>query len=649
MKRFFLAWANIGISLNHYLSSGFLPFVPYLFIYICGWLLSISTTVLFFTFWTLHFFHLFLLFNYLRTQLRTIRRYYFWIFLLALLLIPGAYMEFPSDPWEHIRRIFAWSSVSTITNYDNKEKFAYFFSWTLLSPLPISLRTTGLDFLSGFWQFVMLYQWFRVIKHFETERRWQYLHVAGLAFLFGHNVFGIRYYGLSSTPLAFVGYFAFLEAFLCARKTHRAAQTTPYLVAAFFLALFNHVQCIIYILLVPPAWHTYDRIKQLSRSRKIKCGYLALGLYVGSLFLGWYCFHYFPQIYSRMSPDVFSPLGTFRIWAYHSRFTETWGVHGIIAICLSLLFFKSFPLPSIATLSPILLLIFPPAVIFMARAFNIDVPYRLLYAAPSSLMILLVTKRLVVNSSLERHQLLIGTAVLLAISAPYTFPWRGRLWFQLYRPHPRRDMRALSQTAQWLHDHRQLDSNCVIWMDDTTGFVVTSISGLKQVAVDHSKSLHPLYGRLDPYHLMKRRKSAKQFRDWVNDIEFCGILVLDISRYPGTPKSSVSESSQHWFSYQGDLIQQWDPEFYFRVERMVRQQDWTREEVPPFYILYSPPKNGRSWWMDDTQSLDYKNLTKTEIESSIPKTYKRYYFPWDPLWLHSKEGPTEWLINEKHE
>jgi hypothetical protein len=117
-----------------YFGSGWAFFLPYLFLYLffwaTGWRIQTLTTIFYF----LHSLHAIGLIYFICLKFRTIdwRSALFWLALASLFFNVGAYLEFPSDPWEHLWRIFQWQHLETIAEAQASHKFAYFLGYSLI-------------------------------------------------------------------------------------------------------------------------------------------------------------------------------------------------------------------------------------------------------------------------------------------------------------------------------------------------------------------------------------------------------------------------------------------------------------------------------------------------------------------------------------
>jgi hypothetical protein len=129
-----------------------------------------------------------------------------WLLLAFIFYLPGVYLEWPSDPWEHLRRINEWQNLASVGNHSAGYKAFYFFSYSLVGRLSsegllyrLAIYYTGICLLIG-WQYYLL------ARAVRLERPWAFLFVVVNALTFGNSVFSFyRYYGISSTMFAQLG------------------------------------------------------------------------------------------------------------------------------------------------------------------------------------------------------------------------------------------------------------------------------------------------------------------------------------------------------------------------------------------------------------------------------------------------------------
>lgn len=98
---------------------GGLIFFPYLCVYLLAWAMDLHISVLRAIFCALNVVALIYLVRCLIQGAVSIGRWHllFWTGLFAFFLLPGALIEFPLDPWEHLRRIYRWDTLDLIREH----------------------------------------------------------------------------------------------------------------------------------------------------------------------------------------------------------------------------------------------------------------------------------------------------------------------------------------------------------------------------------------------------------------------------------------------------------------------------------------------------------------------------------------------------
>ncbi|HRJ45866.1 MAG TPA: hypothetical protein PKY38_00760 [Opitutaceae bacterium] len=129
-----------------------------------------------------------------------------WLLLALLFFIPGLYLEWPSDPWEHLRRINEWHAHSLVTEHSAWKKSSYFLPYSLTG---FTTGLTQLSWLNVYYTAVCLllsWQYYRLARAVGLGERAAFIFVILQALLMGNNVFSFyRYYGLSSSIFAQLG------------------------------------------------------------------------------------------------------------------------------------------------------------------------------------------------------------------------------------------------------------------------------------------------------------------------------------------------------------------------------------------------------------------------------------------------------------
>ncbi len=129
-----------------------------------------------------------------------------WLCLALIFWIPGIYLEWPSDPWEHLRRINEWRVLDHVTAHSSWKKSSYFLPYSLTAH---TTDQTQLSLLNLYYTGVCLllsWQYYRLAQAIGLDRRASFIFVLLNALAFGNNIFSFyRYYGLSSSILAQIG------------------------------------------------------------------------------------------------------------------------------------------------------------------------------------------------------------------------------------------------------------------------------------------------------------------------------------------------------------------------------------------------------------------------------------------------------------
>ena len=398
-----------------------------------------------------------------------------WLCLGLLFWIPGIYLEWPSDPWEHLRRINEWHAHGTVTAHSAWKKSTYFLPYSLTG------HTTGLTQLSwlNFYYtaacLLLSWQYYRLARAVGLGERASMIFVILQALLMGNNVFSFyRYYGLSSTIFAQLGAVALtrivLECLSCPRITrdntkkefhgqlsteHPAKQDLiqliPATLALLVLIAFNHIQGLGIAglgILAVIAW----RLIEWKRSM---LGWLAGAAALLSVAI----VLWFPR-HAALN-EVYRPQGWltacygFNFFSLSSpafeRLSHILGAFGAINLFLSLwLIVRKNHVAGWLTLTPIIVLILPCFALPFAHllaattsAENIVTFHRMLLAVPAGLALvaaldaLLSTRAIAASrgAPLSRYSpmLLLTTGLPLVLGLSPASPSYNRSWHSLQR------------------------------------------------------------------------------------------------------------------------------------------------------------------------------------------------------------------------
>lgn len=151
-----------------------------------------------------------------------------WALLALLFFLPGVYLEFPADPWEHYGRINEWSWLHLVGEHSAWNKSSYFLAYSLLGQISPPIRQLfWLDFYYTGACLLLCWQYYRLARVVGLGERASFIFVLVQAFTFGNNIFGFyRYYGISSSIFAQLGAVALIRIAIDAAKGKRAAATS---------------------------------------------------------------------------------------------------------------------------------------------------------------------------------------------------------------------------------------------------------------------------------------------------------------------------------------------------------------------------------------------------------------------------------------
>ena len=129
-----------------------------------------------------------------------------WFFLAAIFAIPGVYLEWPSDPWEHLHRISEWNTHLRVGFHSVGYKTSYFFAYSFVGWLSPSHLVQWLNVYYVGICLLLAWQYFLLAKAVGLDRRWSFVFVLINALAFGNSSFSFyRYYGISSSIFAQLG------------------------------------------------------------------------------------------------------------------------------------------------------------------------------------------------------------------------------------------------------------------------------------------------------------------------------------------------------------------------------------------------------------------------------------------------------------
>jgi hypothetical protein len=607
-------------------AEGWFFFVPYLLFYLVFKYFHLKIYYLENIFAFLHLFNTLLFIYYLCRfyPKKYLYKLVFWVCLILLFQIPGAYLEFPSDPWEHFRRIFEWQACTFVDDHSSSYKFTYFWGWTLMSKIEPLSRRTALDVYSTFWQFLLAYQFYLFALRIGFSEAWAKIQVLGTICLFGTNVFGFyRYYALSSTPLAYIAYLQSLIVIIDIFDGKRKKGFE--LILLLPIIYYNHYQELLLFLISTLGIFLaklYEKKQAVLGKRIIYIipVIILLSIIVGVLsikffqqyavlisnFYNSYFQDYFkektPQ-YLTLDSNYWSKWGILRVWDQKLPYFQTLGFYGYFSMLFSLISWNKYRLLSTLTLLPLLLLFFQPFTLFIAIIDGHYTTFRILYAFPYSFMLVVAIKEMLkfINKTKKVYvnNYIVVAFLLFFLSVQPSLPWRGRLWHQLYKTPEQLSLKSLDVTAQWFFENRQLEYQYAIaqWFFENPTLASPCSILVTDNATSFSLATH--FGlipsnRLSSYNPSQSIKTVDSLNNYIdnsqNQQKICSFLVGIPARINPPAISEVGQNSGHWLP---DIVRQdlnYSKEFV-EVTTFLTSFGWSKTFVPPFYWLYEAPSS----------------------------------------------------------
>lgn len=180
-----------------------------------------------------------------------------WLCLAAIFWIPGLYLEWPSDPWEHLRRINEWHARDIVTAHSYWTKSSYFLPYSLTGHATGTVQLRWLTLYHTGVCLLLSWQYYRLARAVGLSERASFVFVFLNALTFGNNIFSFyRYYSLSSTIYTQLGAIAATRIVLEALKPGSRSPSSPFdrqfvacpvestasTLALVTLIAFNHIQ-----------------------------------------------------------------------------------------------------------------------------------------------------------------------------------------------------------------------------------------------------------------------------------------------------------------------------------------------------------------------------------------------------------------------
>ncbi len=327
-----------------------------------------------------------------------------WLGLGLLFWIPGVYLEWPADTWEHLRRINEWHAYDLVIQHSAWVKSSYFLSYSLLGLSAGIQQLLWLDLYYTGICLLLSWQYYRLARAVGLGEGPAMVFVLLQALLIGNNVFSFyRYYGISSSIYAQLGAVVLLrlaiELFRAGRAgRHRWLATLFCAAMALALALFNHPQAAGLAALGICGVALW---KLFAIRRRTGWVVVVLLIAISLLPVAWYpsgrIFERQPTLQEWISPWI-----GFKVFVPDSpaadRLLQILGLAGVINAIAAIWLLRKNHLVGWVTLAPILLLCLPYVALPLAEVLlprtNIVTFQRMYLAIPPGLALVCCFERL---------------------------------------------------------------------------------------------------------------------------------------------------------------------------------------------------------------------------------------------------------------
>ena len=395
-----------------------------------------------------------------------------WLLLALLFYIPGVYLEFPADPWEHHSRVNEWASHSKVVDHSTWAKSSYFFAYSLLGHITPPLhQLKWLDIYYTACCLLLCWQYYLFGLAVGLGKQAAFIFVLLQALLFGNNIFGFyRYYGISSSLFAQLGAVSLTRLSIDAVQRRmptsgKKNEIQPLsslvqapravliqgasIVALLALTAFNHVQGLGIValgILAVGVW-------RLIEWRRSMIGWLAMGAVgLSAATILWYPRH-------PVLDEFYRPWGWLTAWYGFNLFSTTSpafdraaqiiGLSGLINFVAGLYLLRRNHLAGWLTVMPIAALCLPFIAIPFANARaqtgagDIIIYNRMLLGIPAGLALVLLGKKLLRIASTQFYGLddircvllkavkpipAIAVILLTTLAVPASAPFYNRAW-----------------------------------------------------------------------------------------------------------------------------------------------------------------------------------------------------------------------------
>ena len=576
-----------------YFGSGWIFFLPYLILYLAFWITNSPTSILLKIFYIFHILNAVGLGSFIRLKYKffKFRDVFFWGALFSLFFNVGVYLEFPSDPWSHLFRIFQWEHINQIQDANNSYKFAYFFGFSLLNYLDPINHKIGLSAYHTFWALLISIQFYRLANNTFGSKPWAKLATACIILMLGNSSFSFfSYYGISSTMLGMISFLAALNA-LVSWQNQKINYVLVLIACALFLGIFNHPQSLLLFLTCGTGVLFHFMIERQGWVRFLKTTGFSLLL---ATCLFYFVFHL--PIFEHhkkillpfyLSNEWFYFWGGFKLFSLNpemnnasGRFMQILGWYGIFNCCASIYLIRKNHIIGWVSLTPILFLLFPPfanTLAYILLKYNVIIVFqRILLGIPITFSIILILKNVFELKFPKASKAFICPLIFifhLFFSINPNSQYFGRFLNIFERPNSDYGFDKVFETSNWIKNNTIHFPKIKILSDTATQTLVNAQLGL----LDDN--------RLNAQNLSSKIVDVGGTIKIHSDTNITHVLALSKQPYLTPTGSILGKSSGHWDSQHLSNCLKYDPELQARLDTLIKL-GWTKKFIAPWYYAY---------------------------------------------------------------
>ena len=579
--------------LNNYFGSGWLFFLPYLILYLAFWSFNFPVKTLLRVFFILHTLHIFGLcyFIYLNCRFINFKDLLFWVALFSLFFNAGAYLEFPSDPWTHLFRIFQWENINQIHEADSNHKFAYFFGFSMLGHLDPINHKLGINGYHTFWAILTTIQFYKLAFITIKSKIWAKLATTCILLMLGNSSFSFfSYYGISSTMLAMIAFLAAINTLILFRN--RKQKCGIFLILfALILGASNHPQSLLLFLTCGTGILFHDIVTKHGWISFLKI------IVIGSI-LSSVIFHLIIQMPIcddfrkllnpyKLSSEWFYFWGGLKLFSFNpeinnssGRCMQILGWYGILNCLASVYLIKKNHIIGWISLTPILFLLYPPfanTLAYILIKYNVLIVFqRILLGIPLSFSIILILK----NITEFKFPKVSTTFIIPCIFIFHLFfsinpnpQYFGRFFNIFERPNSNSSFEKVFETTNWIKHKKNYFPKFIILSDTATQTLMNAQLGLfddnRLKAQSLSSKIADLGGTLKIH----------------TDSNVTHIFALSEQPFLNPMGSVLGESSGHWESKHLSNCFKYETNLQSELDTLTKL-GWIKKRVKPWYYLY---------------------------------------------------------------